>query len=80
MVSIKTRGFDGGKRVKGRKRHIVTDTLGLLVDVSVTKANVHDTKGAQKVLTKIANHQRKQTIKRIYADKGYSGSALAGWG
>ena len=34
-----SRGFDGGKKIKGRKRHIVTDTLGLMLDVSVTPAN-----------------------------------------
>ena len=53
--SIKTgkmggeRGYDGGKRVKGRKRHIATDSLGLPLAVSVTAANVHDLTGAKKV-------------------------------
>lgn len=79
MASVSSRGFDGGKRVKGRKRHMVTDTLGLMVDVSVTPANVHDTKGAQFVLNKIAKRQNKQTIKTVFADKGYSGANLAGW-
>lgn len=72
------RGYDGGKRVKGRKRHLVTDTLGLMVDVSVTPANVHDTHGAKKVLRKAAKWLRKAP-KVIYADKGYQGKPLATW-
>jgi putative transposase len=76
-----SRGFDGGKRIKGRKRHIVTDTLGLLVDVSVTPANVHDTKGARFALNKIAKRLKKKArkIKAVFADKGYRGSNFAGW-
>ena len=38
------RGFDGGKKVKGRKRHIVVDTMGNLLAISVHAANIHDTK------------------------------------
>jgi len=45
-------GYYGSKRVKGRKHHIVVDTLGLLVNVAVTRANVHDTVGGWKVLDK----------------------------
>jgi putative transposase len=76
-----TRGFDGGKKIKGRKRHIVTDTLGLMLDVSVTPANVHDTKGARYALNKIAKRLRKKAkkIKTVFADKGYQGPAFAGW-
>ena len=44
------RGFDGGKMIKGRKRHIITDTMGLLLAVVVTAANVHDSKGASDVI------------------------------
>jgi putative transposase len=47
--------------------------------VSVTPANVHDTKGARYALNKIAKRQRKQTIKKVFADKGYQGPALAEW-
>jgi putative transposase len=78
MVAMKTRGFDGGKKVKGRKRNMLTDTLGLLVDVSVTPANMHDTIGAQKVLTKyIQNHKKKSVVQTLFADQGYSGATLA---
>jgi len=44
------RGFDGGKMIKGRKRHIITDTMGLLLAVVVHAANVHDSKGASDVI------------------------------
>ena len=44
------RGFDGGKKTKGRKRHIVIDSLGNLIQVIVHAANIHDTKGACDVL------------------------------
>ena len=38
------RGFDGGKKIKGRKRHIVVDTMGNLLAIKVHAANIHDTK------------------------------------
>jgi putative transposase len=46
------KGFDAGKKVKGRKRHIVVDTLGLLIAVVVTAANVQDYHGAKPTLTR----------------------------
>lgn len=47
-------GYDGGKKVKGRKRHIVVDTLGNLLEIVVHAANMHDTKAAHFVLPKVA--------------------------
>jgi putative transposase len=47
-------GYDGGKKVKGRKRHIVVDTLGNLLEIVVHAANMHDTKAAHLVLSKVA--------------------------
>jgi putative transposase len=47
------RGFDAGKRIKGRKRHIVTDTLGLMVGAVVHPAGVQDRDGAPMVLRSI---------------------------
>ena len=47
-------GFDGGKKVKGRKRYLVVDTLGLLLAVSVTSANVQDRDGAVAVVAVVA--------------------------
>ena len=72
------RGYDGGKKVKGRKRHIVTDTLGYMVDVAVTTANTHDTKGGQKALKKAVSWLEKKP-KIAFADKGYQGAPFAKW-
>ena len=71
-----TRGYDGGKRIKGRKRHVVTDSLGLIVDVAVTKANVHDTKGGMTVLDKIKARWKRHRVRKLVADKGYQGPAF----
>jgi putative transposase len=72
------RGYDGGKRVKGRKRHIVVDTQGLMVDVAVTPANVHDTRGGKRVLAKMARWMKRQP-KLLYADGAYDGRPFANW-
>jgi putative transposase len=52
-VGGEQRGYDGGKKVKGRKRHIAVDTLGLLVAVAVTAANVSDGRGACQLLERM---------------------------
>lgn len=75
-ASVSTRGYDGGKKVKGRKRHLVTDSLGLMVDVAVTPANTHDTKGGIKVLEKVKKRWKQSKIRKIVADKGYRGELL----
>lgn len=76
--STKEVGVDGGKRVKGRKRHLVTDTLGNLLAVKVHSANLHDSKSAKLVLSKIIeNRVDFPRLKRIFADKGYRGSLLS---
>jgi putative transposase len=72
------RGFDGGKRVKGRKRHLVVDTQGLMVDVAVSPANVHDTRGATRILGRIAQWIGR-TPDVVYADGGYSGRPFTTW-
>lgn len=83
LAQAHTRGFDGGKRVKGRKRFLVTDTLGLPMEVAVTPANVHDTKGGRRVLRKIVKRNRRRVrpmrIQAIFADKGFGGRPLAQW-
>ena len=64
-------GFDAGKKVKGRKRHLVVDTLGLLLAVTVTAASVQDRDAAAQVVaqacTKVAG------LKKLYADGAYGG-------
>ena len=77
------RGFAGGKRVKGRKRHLVVDSQGIMVDVAVTTANEHDTSGGRKALA--AAHRwmskvfRGGQINTVSADKGYQGPGFANW-
>ena len=64
-------GYDGGKLVKGHKRHILVDTLGLLLVVMVTAANIAEKKGAIQLLEKIkAKFPR---LEKIFADRGYQG-------
>lgn len=62
-------GFDAGKRVKGRKRHILVDTLGLLMVVIVHAANISETAGARLVLRELA--RRFWRLKLIWLDGGY---------
>ena len=61
----------GGKKVKGRKRQIVVDTQGLVHEVFVHKANIHDSKGGA-VLADIVLKKQKQ-VKKMLADLGYRG-------
>lgn len=65
------KGVDGGKKIKGRKQHIVTDTTGLLLAVKVHAANIHDSKAAESVLEKL--EWRFDRLTKIYADGGYRG-------
>ena len=71
-------GYDGGKKVKGRKRHIVVDTLGLLLAVAVTAANLDDGTHAPCVLRKLeaAKYPR---LKVAYADNKYNNQTLDRW-
>jgi transposase len=68
------RGFDAGKKVKGRKRHIVTDTLGFMVGLVVHGADVQDRDGAPSVLKSIRD--RYPWLRHLFADGGYSGEKL----
>lgn len=68
------RGFDAGKRIKGRKRHIVTDTQGNLLSAIVHPANVQDRDGAPAVVTLACASY--PTIAHLFADGGYAGEKL----
>lgn len=68
------RGFDAGKKIKGRKRHIVTDTLGHLVGLVVHGADIQDRDGAVAVLNDIRH--RYPWLRHVFADGGYSGKKL----
>lgn len=64
-------GYDGGKLVKGHKRHVLVDTLGLLLQVVVSAANLSEKAGAKLLLKKIAGQFRR--LKKIFADGAYDG-------
>lgn len=68
------RGYDAGKKIKDRKRHIVTDTQGLLVGAIVHAADVQDRDGAPDVLCSI--RYRFPWLRHIFADGGYAGEKL----
>ncbi len=66
------KGYDGGKKVTGRKRHLVVDTLGLLLAVLITPASVQDRDAAPVVLAEAK--AKYPTLKKTYVDCGYAGS------
>ena len=70
-MPARSRGYDAGKRVNGRKRHLAVDTGGLLLTVVVTVAGVQDRDGA--VRLRAALRARFSTIVLIWADGGYAG-------
>ena len=70
------RGFDAGKKVKGRKRHILTDTGGLLVAVVVHGAEIQDRDGAPAVFAAIPRHFPR--LRHVFADGAYAGPKLEG--
>ena len=67
-------GYDAGKKVLGRKRHVLVDTQGLLLNVDVHAADIQDRDGAQKLLQQA--RRRFPFIKRIIADGGYAGPKM----
>lgn len=71
-------GYDGAKKIKGRKRHLVVDTLGSVLVVLVTAGNVDDAAGAQQVVGRLqpANYPRLQTI---FGDTKYHNYAYYAW-
>lgn len=75
-------GCDGGKRIRGRKRHVVIDTLGFLVGFVIHTADIQDRDGAPMVLKSI--RQRWPWLRHVFADGGHAGpklrAAMAGQG
>lgn len=72
------RGYDGGKKITGRKRHIAVDTLGLLLAVVVTVASVDDAAAAQQVFQQL-KPQRQPRLAIVWADSKYHNHALNKW-
>lgn len=70
------RGYDAGKKVKGIKRHLLVDTLGLILAVLILKADIQDRDGARTLLEKVKGQFLR--LQRIWADGGYAG-ALVEW-
>jgi transposase len=68
-VGADSRGYDAGKKINGRKRHIVVDTIGLLLVVMVSAAAVQDRDGARPTLKRL--HQALGSVRHIFADGGY---------
>ncbi len=68
------RGYDAGKKVKGRKRHLLVDTLGLIILVVITAASVQDRDGAKLVF---ANTSEQSRLEKVWADGGYRGELVA---
>jgi putative transposase len=71
------RGYDAGKKVNGRKRHILVDTIGLVLRVMVLPANIQDRDGAKQLLAAFFSQKTRRRVKHIWADGGYAGTLLA---
>jgi len=72
----KEKGYDGGKKITGRKRHIFTDTMGFILSVFVHSADIQDREGAKEVLQEL--RFKFPRLRKILADGGYTGE-LALW-
>lgn len=72
------RGYDGGKKITGRKRHIAVDTLGLLLAVVVTVASLDDAAAAQEVFQQLKPQQQPR-LAVVWADNKYHNHALNKW-
>ena len=74
-VAKDTRGYDAGKKINGRKRHIVTDTIGLLLVVMVSAASLQDRDGGRGILKRL--HSAFGSVRHVFADGGYQGQLIA---
>jgi len=70
-------GYDAGKKIKGRKRHILVDTVGQLIEVVVHAADIQDRDGAKLVFEQLSQ-TTKDALRKLWADGGYAG-ALVAW-
>ena len=74
LVSSEDKGFDAGKKIKGIKRHIIVDTLGLVLAIVIQSASVQDRDGAIPVISKL--FEGWSQIIKIFADSGYRGQLI----
>jgi transposase len=70
-------GYDAAKRIKGRKRHLLVDTLGLVLGVFVTPANITERNGAQALLSRVLGWFT--WLRLLWVDGGYIGDSFANW-
>ena len=70
-------GYDAGKRIKGRKRHLLVDTLGLVLGVAVTPASTTERDGAQMLLGRVLGWFT--WLRILWVDGGYTGENFAKW-
>jgi putative transposase len=70
--------YDGGKKVKGRKRHLLVDTLGLILGIIVTAADTGDRQGSRTLLSDYCPKGVRR-LRKIWADSNYTGGKLAKW-
>ena len=77
-VGGEQRGYDGGKKIKGRKRHLLVDTLGLLIAVLITAASLDDGVAAGQLLAKVSP-QEFPRLETIFGDSKYHNHQLAAW-
>ena len=77
MDSAGSRGIDGGKKVNGRKRFIMVDTLGLVFGAMVCPANIGERAGAMRLLEGLKYLLRR--LQKILVDKGFSGEDITKW-
>jgi transposase len=73
-VAASSRGYDAAKKVQGRKRHVIVDTLGLLLVVIVTAAGVQDRDGAKPALERLRDWYER--IALVWADSAYGGKLV----
>lgn len=74
------RGYDAAKRIKGRKRHLLVDTLGLLIVLIVHRADIDERQGAKYLLGRLLKRMVDfKRIKVFFADQGYSGQTMQDW-
>lgn len=73
-VARSSRGFDPGKRINGRKRHVIVDLEGLPLLVTVTAADVHDSRAARLALARLRRAHPEVTI--VWADRAYAGTLV----
>ena len=78
-VGGEERGYDGGKQVSGRKRHVAVDKMGLLLAVAVTAASADDGNAAPEVLWQLDDEKKFPRLEVVYADQKYENATVKEW-